>query len=163
MDQIKVGVGLWCVSFAADRFLSSGYRDPVSLEEQIKMVARIDGAESVDLHTSDFQGISPKEVVKMVQDHGLKVNAVNANIFGTQEFKYGAYTNTDPNIRRKAIDLSKKSIDMAQEMRANISSLWPGQDGFDYEYKPREPRMYSLVSDAAGVMEMLRKKVLLTR
>jgi xylose isomerase len=180
MDKIRVGVGLWCVSFAADRFLSTGYRDPVSLEEQIKIVSRIDGAESVDLHTSDFEGISPKEVVKMVHDNGLKVNAVNANIFGAQEFKYGAYTNTDPRIRQRAIDLSKKSIDIAREMNANISSLWPGQDGFDYyfqndyyyqwdstvsalreicsyapdmrfgyEYKPKEPRMFSLVSNAA--------------
>lgn len=188
MDRFRIGVGLWCVSFAADRFLSSGYRKPHTLEEQIKIVSKIEGAESVDLHTSDFEGIDPKEVVKMIKDNGLKVNAVNANIFGDPIFKYGAYTNTDEKVRRKAIDLSKKSIDIAREMEANISSLWPGQDGFDYyfqndyyyqwdstvsalkeiceyapdmkfayEYKAKEPRMFSLVSNAAKTVLLVQE------
>jgi len=180
MDNFRVGVGLWCVSFAADRFLPTGYRAKKTVKEQIELVSKIEGAESVDLHTSDFIGIRPKEILKIVHDNGLRVNAVNANIFGDPLFKYGAFTNTDKKIQRKAIDLSKESIDMAREMGASISSLWPGQDGFDYyfqndyyyqwdstvsamkevsdyapdmkigyEYKPKEPRMFSLISNAA--------------
>jgi xylose isomerase len=188
MENFRIGVGLWCVSFAADRFLSTGYRSSTTLKEQIEIVSKIDGAESIDLHTSDFEGIKPKEVVKIVHDFGLKVNAVNANIFGDQIYKYGAYTNTDSKIRQKAIDLSKKSIDIAREMNASISSLWPGQDGFDYyfqndyyyqwdssvsavreiceyapdikigyEYKPKEPRMFSLVSNAAKAVLLVNE------
>ncbi|MFW6182073.1 MAG: TIM barrel protein, partial [Spirochaetota bacterium] len=113
---------------------------------------------------------------------------VNAKIFGDQEFKYGAFTSTDARIRQKAVDLARKSADMAREMDANISSLWPGQDGFDYyfqndyyrqwdrtvsalreicgyapdlrfayEYKPREPRMYSLVSNAAKAVLLVQE------
>jgi xylose isomerase len=186
--KTKIGVGLWCVSFASDRFLSSGYRPMRSLEDQIKMVAKIDGAESFDLHTSDFVDISPREVQKMASDNGLKINAVNPNIFGDAEFKYGAYSNTDPKIRRKAIDLTKKSFDTARELKANVSSLWPGQDGFDYyfqcnydelwdntiasmreivdhapdlkvcyEYKPKEPRMYSLAGTAAKALLIVKE------
>jgi xylose isomerase len=188
MKKFKLGVGLWCVSFAADRFLSTGYREAKTLEEQIKIVAKIKDAESVDFHTSDFEGIAPKDVVRMVKDNGLTVNAVNANIFGAPVFKYGAYTNTDEKVRRKAIDLSKKSIDIAREMDAKISSLWAGQDGFDYyfqndyyyqwdstvsalkeicdyapdmkfgyEYKAKEPRMFSLVSNAAKAVLLVQE------
>ncbi len=186
MDGLRIGVGLWCVSFAADRFLPTGYRMEKTVKEQIEIVSKIEDAESVDLHSSDFAGIKPKEVLKIVQDNGLKVNAVNANIFGDPLFKFGAFTNTDKKIWRKAIELTKESIDIAREMGASISSLWPGQDGFDYyfqnnyyyqwdstvsamkevceyapdmkigyEYKPREPRMFSIISNAA-------KAVLLT-
>jgi xylose isomerase len=188
MDKFRIGVGLWCVSFAADRFLSTGYRTPKSLKEQVDIVAKIDGAESVDLHTSDFEGIDTGEVLKIVQDNGLRINAVNANIFGDPVYKYGAYTNTDRKVWQKAVDLSKKSIDIAREMGASISSLWPGQDGFDYyfqndyyyqwdstvaavreiceyapdvrigyEYKPKEPRMFSLVSNAAKAVLLVKE------
>jgi L-rhamnose isomerase len=181
--KIRLGVGLWCVSFASDRFVSGGYRPMRSLEEQIKMVARIKGAESFDLHTSDFTGISAKEVGKMASDNGLVINAVNPNIFGDPVFKYGAFSNTDEKIRRKAIDLVKESFDIARELKANVSSLWPGQDGFDYyfqcnydklwdntiasmreivdyapdlkicyEFKPKEPRMFSLAGSAAKAL-----------
>lgn len=181
--KLRLGVGLWCVSFASDRFVGGGYRPMRSLEEQIKMVARIEGAESFDLHTSDFTGISAKEVAKMATDNGLKINAVNPNIFGDAIFKYGAFSNTDEKIRRKAIDLVKESFDIARELKANVSSLWPGQDGFDYyfqnsydalwentiasmreivdyapdlkicyEFKPKEPRMFSLAGNAAKAL-----------
>ena len=36
--QLRLGVGLWCVSFASDRFVGGGYRPMRSLEEQIKIV-----------------------------------------------------------------------------------------------------------------------------
>jgi xylose isomerase len=186
--KIKIGVGLWCVSFAADRFLSSGYRPSRSLEEQIKMVARIPGAESFDCHTSDFEGVSPKEIQKMASDNGLVINAVNPNIFGDAAFKYGAYSNPDEKVRRKAIDLTKRSFDQARELKAKVASLWPGQDGWDYyfqnnydelwdntvasmrevvehapdlkvcyEFKPKEPRMFSMASNAGKALLIVKE------
>lgn len=187
MKKIKVGVGLWCVSFASDRFVGGGYRPMQSLEDQIKIVEKIEGAESFDLHTSDFAETEVKEVARMARDSGLKINAVNANIFGNPCFKYGSFTNTDQKIRRKAIDLVKSSLDTARELKANLSSLWPGQDGYDYyfqndyryqwestvsalqeicdfaldmkmcyEYKPREPRMFSMIENAGKALSLIR-------
>ncbi len=191
MKKVKVGVGLWCVSFASDRFVGGGYKKLPSLEEQIKVVARIAGAESFDLHTSDFAGTTVREVARMAADSGLKINAVNPNVFGDPVFKFGAFSNTDPKVRAKAVDLVKKSIDMAAELRANVTSLWPGQDGFDYifqndysrqweytvaamhevcdyadrvkglkicyEYKLREPRMFSMVGSAGMALALVNE------
>jgi xylose isomerase len=185
--KLKIGVGLWCVSFASDRFVGGGYRPMQSLRDQIEMVSRIEGAESFDLHTSDLAGVSASEVGKMAVDLGLKINAVNPNIFGDPDFKYGAFSNTEAKIRRKAVDLVKSSLDTAMELKANVSSLWPGQDGYDYyfqndyfrlwdntvsalrevcdhapamricyEYKPREPRMFSLVENAGKALSLVR-------
>jgi xylose isomerase len=181
--KVKLGVGLWCVSFASDRFVSGGYRPMTCLKDQIELVGKIEGAESFDLHTSDLVDTTAKEVAKMADDNGLVINAVNPNIFGDPVFKYGAFSNTDPKVRRNAIDLVKKSLDVARELHANISSLWPGQDGFDYyfqsdydqlwestveslqeiadyapdlkvcyEFKPKEPRMFSLAGTAAKAL-----------
>ena len=93
-------------------------------------------------------------------------------------FKLGAFTNPDPEVRREAIDLTKRGIDATREAGSNLMTLWLGQDGFDYgfqvdyatvwqmeidgirevaghdpeclvsiEYKPNEPRAYSLLGD----------------
>jgi xylose isomerase len=187
MKKIRIGVGLWCVSFASDRFVGGGYRPLTKLHDQIKTVSRIKGAESFDLHTSDLADVEAGEVARMASDAGLVINAVNANIFGDPIFKYGAFTNADPNIRRRAIDLVKESLDTARELKANVSSLWPGQDGYDYyfqndyyyqwestvkslqeicdfapdmkicyEYKPKEPRMFSLVENAGKALSLVR-------
>jgi xylose isomerase len=186
MEKIKVGVGLWCVSFASDRFVGSGYRPMQSLKEQIRMVGKIEGAESFDLHTSDFADMGVQDVARMAEDNSLKINAVNPNIFGDPEFKYGSFTNADNKIRRRAIDLVKNSLDVARELEANLSSLWPGQDGYDYyfqndyqyqwestvsalqeicdfapdmkicyEYKPKEPRMFSMVENAGKALSLI--------
>ena len=188
MKKIKLGVGLWCVSFASDRFVGGGYRAPRSLKEQIESVAKIPGAESFDLHTSDLEGVNTRDITKMAKDNGLKINALNPNIFGDRIFKYGAFTNTDPKIWRKAVDLGKESLDTARELGASVSSLWPGQDGFDYmfqnnydyqwektvaalqeicdyapsmkigyEYKPKEPRMFSLVGSAGKALCLVKE------
>jgi L-rhamnose isomerase len=180
--KIKLGVGLWCVGHVSDRFVET-YQPARSLKDQIKLVSQMKGVESFDLHTSDFVGVSPKEVAKMASDSGLTINAVNANMFGDPVFKYGAFSNPDEKVRRKAIDLVKESFDIARELRAKVSSLWPGQDGFDYyfqcnyddlwsatilslrelvdyapdlkvcyEFKPKEPRMFSLAGSAAKAL-----------
>ncbi len=126
MGKFKIGVGLWCVSFAADRFLSTGYRPPQSLEQQIRMVSRIPGAESIDLHTSDFEGVNTKYVAKMVRDYKLKVNAVNANIFGKPIYMFGAFTNTDEKVRRKAITrFSRKRRSYSPASRSPYRRGWP--------------------------------------
>jgi len=188
MKKFKIGVGLWCVNFAADRFLPGGYRSMLPLEQQLQMVSKIEGAESVDLHSSDFEGITPKEVAKIVENSGLKIGTLNPNIFGDPIFKYGAFTNTDEKVRRKAIDLIKKTIDMAREIGVSTSSLWPGQDGYDYyfqndysyqwdstisalqeiceyapeikvcyEYKPKEPRMYSFINNVGKALLLVNE------
>ncbi len=131
--SLKWGVGLWSVGFTADRFIPDGYRPVPSFEDQIKMVAKIKDAEAVQIHyPSDFGRTPPKEIKKILNRHGVKLAAMNMNIFGDPIFQYGAFTNTDRKIRRKAIDTVKRAIDTAKEIGCPMIDMWPGQDGFDY-------------------------------
>ena len=50
-------------------------------------------------------------------------------------FKLGAFTNPDQSVRREAIDLTKRGIDAARAMGANLMTIWLGQDGFDYNFQ----------------------------
>jgi xylose isomerase len=142
MYRTKIGVGLWCINFAADRFLPTGYREMKSLKEQIEMAGKVDHVETIDLHSSDFGSMKPSEVAKIVTDNNLKIYALNPNIFGDPIFKYGAFSNTDKAVRRKAIDLTKATLDLCQEVGASVCSLWPGQDGTDYYFQNDYRRLW---------------------
>ena len=38
-------------------------------------------------------------------------------------------------MRREAIDLTKRGIDAARAMGADLMTIWLGQDGFDYNFQ----------------------------
>ncbi|MDK2990880.1 MAG: L-rhamnose isomerase / sugar isomerase [Clostridiales bacterium] len=68
---------------------------------------------------------------------GLKIGAVNPNLFQDDDYKFGSLTNVKADIRRKATEHMLECIDIAKEVGSNIISLWladgtnyPGQGDF---------------------------------
>jgi xylose isomerase len=57
-------------------------------------------------------------------------------------FRLGAFSNPDPNVRRAAIDLTKRGVDALAEMGGRLMTLWLGQDGFDYSFQADYARMW---------------------
>ncbi len=68
---------------------------------------------------------------------GVKIGAVNPNLFQDYIYKMGSLTNTDPSVRKAALDHIFECIDIALEVESKILSLWfadgtnyPGQGDF---------------------------------
>jgi L-rhamnose isomerase/sugar isomerase len=66
---------------------------------------------------------------------GLRVGAINPNLFEDPDYKLGSVTNPDPAIRRKARDHLHECVRIASWLGAGTQSLWladgtnyPGQD-----------------------------------
>src|SRR5690606_27225533 len=55
---------------------------------------------------------------------GLKIGAVNPNLFQEDEYMLGSVTNTDAKVRQKAIAHLKECADIAREVDSKILSLW---------------------------------------
>lgn len=155
MNKLKYGIGLWTVGFTADRFIPSGYRPADSFEKQIERVAEIAGVEAVQIHyPDDFIGFTPKEVKNIIESYGLKLRTINMNLFGNPVFRYGAFSNADRNIRRQAIDLCKEGIEIVRELGCPHLEMWPGQDGFDYNFQGDYNYMWdSIVSALQEICE----------
>jgi L-rhamnose isomerase/sugar isomerase len=64
-------------------------------------------------------------------DLGLRIGAVNPNLFQDSDYKFGSIANADPNIRRKAIEHLVDCIAVATELGSTAQSLWLG-DGTNY-------------------------------
>ncbi|NIS60686.1 MAG: TIM barrel protein [Proteobacteria bacterium] len=133
--DIKFSAGIWAFTGCADRFCTTGYRDPISLEDQIRMAGNVKGLGGLILqYPNVIHEENASEVKKLIEDNGLEIAAVDANIFG-REFKNGGLSNANPTIRQKAVDVLKRTMDTAAAVGCRNAGLWPGQDGFDYPFQ----------------------------
>jgi L-rhamnose isomerase/sugar isomerase len=93
---------------------------------------------------------------------GLKVGAVNANVFQDDEYKLGSICNPDPLVRQRAIDHMFECIDIAQAVDSNILSLWfadgtnyPGQDSIRQRKHRMEEALATVYAKMPVGMRML--------
>jgi L-rhamnose isomerase / sugar isomerase len=69
------------------------------------------------------------------EQQGIRIGAVNPNLFGQDNYRLGSVCNPDPAVRRRALDHCLECVAIAQEVGSSIISLWladgtnyPGQD-----------------------------------
>jgi L-rhamnose isomerase/sugar isomerase len=86
---------------------------------------------------------------------GLRIGAVNPNLFQEPEYKLGSVSNPDPAVRRKATDHLLECVEIAGETDSDIISLWfadgtnyPGQDSFT----ERRHRMIEALGEVYAAM-----------
>jgi L-rhamnose isomerase / sugar isomerase len=62
---------------------------------------------------------------------GLRVGAINPNLFQDPDYRLGSLTSPDAGIRRKALDHLLECVEVARELEATAQSLWLA-DGTNY-------------------------------
>tara|TARA_Y100000589_G_scaffold322818_1_gene356399 strand:+ start:1147 stop:2382 length:1236 start_codon:yes stop_codon:yes gene_type:complete len=68
-------------------------------------------------------------------DLGVRIGAINPNVFQDGDYKLGSFGHRDANVRQKALDHMYECIDIMQRTNSKVLSLWfadgtnyPGQD-----------------------------------
>lgn len=72
--------------------------------------------------------------------------------YGDPRFRAGAFTHPEPEVRRRAIDLTRSGLDALQAAGGKLMTLWLGQDGFDYSFQADYRRLWEL--ELAGIREV---------
>ncbi len=152
MAEPKFSTGLWVLGKTADRFASGGYGPEVSVEEMIERATRVEGAQAVEVHQTDFDSITVDKLKKLLKDGNLLCSNVNTNVWSDPKFKHGAFTNRDPKIRADALAEARKSVDLAREIGSPGAALWLGADGFDYPFQVDYTTQWDL--EVSGVREI---------
>lgn len=132
----KFSVILSNVGACCDRYLSSGYRNPLTIDEMFEKVAAIKNVQGVELIAN--WNISPKNVVQIrenLKNTGLMLVSIIPDHFGQQKWGCGAFASRNPEIRREAAKHTKEMMDIAGDFHCEVISLWPGQDGYDYFFQ----------------------------
>jgi L-rhamnose isomerase/sugar isomerase len=84
----------------------------------------------------DFSmGVDASETAKLAQKHGVRIGAINPNLFQDQLYKFGSVTSPNENAQHHAHRHVMDSINLGRAVGSDLLSLWfadgtnyPGQD-----------------------------------
>lgn len=113
-----------------------------SLAQMVRRAASVEGLSELDLNYPDHVGDDPVAVGATVRDCGLQVSGLAMRCYSNPAYKRGPFTNPDAQVRRAAIDLTKRCIDAARDKGAPMMTLWMGQDGWDYAFQVDYPALW---------------------
>jgi L-rhamnose isomerase/sugar isomerase len=106
------------------------------------LVHRLTGCcPSVALHipwdTVDDYG----ELRRSAEAQGIKIGAINPNLFGSDDYRLGSLCHPDARVRARALDHCRECVAIAAEVGSTVISLWladgtnyPGQDDLRGRY-----------------------------
>jgi L-rhamnose isomerase / sugar isomerase len=90
-----------------------------------------------------------------IESRGLRVGAVNPNLFQDDDYKLGSCTHPDPRVRAKAVEHMLECISIAEQLGSSAQSLWladgtnyPGQD----DLRARRERLYDSLGQAYAAL-----------
>jgi len=143
---INFAAGHWAAGDFCDRFAPGGYNsnDPGFKADIISQISRVAkaGIAGIEFHEAvfidkkykpDMQTVA--DVKKALKQSGVIPTNMNTNLFTDPKWKLGGITNVSPQIRREAVSMVLQGIDIATEIGCFSVALWPGSDGWDYNFE----------------------------
>lgn len=142
IKEFKVETPSWGYGDSGTRFKTFKQAGvPRNLFEKLEDAAQVNKytgiCPTVAIHIPWDKEDDYSKVVEYAAQLGLKIGAVNPNLFQDDDYKFGSITNVRPEVRRKAIDHMLECIDIAKQVGSKIISLWladgtnyPGQGDF---------------------------------
>ncbi len=136
MRDIKVAAGVWYLGATSDRFVREGYRPDRNMEERFKLAASVECVTGLEMHyPTEVTDDNYRDLKKLADDLGMTIVQLCPHLWVDPRWKYGQFSNPDPKLRREAIDLAKRTMEIADYMEAEIMVYWPAQDGYDYPFQ----------------------------
>ncbi len=142
LDGFKIELPSWGFADTGTRF-GKFFQDAAASTTEEKfhdagLVHKLTGAcPDVAVHVLwDFKpGQDPKAVARMARFHGVRIGAINPNVFQDQQYKLGSFCSPDPKVRQAAMDHAIDSIEIGKAVGSKVLTWWladgtnyPGQD-----------------------------------
>jgi L-rhamnose isomerase/sugar isomerase len=140
LSRQEIELPSWAFGNSGTRFkVFSQPGVPRSPEEKIADAAVVHKhtgvAPSVALHIPWDKVDDYAKLAAYAKEQGVRLGAINSNVFQDDDYKLGSVTNPDPRIRRKATDHLLECIDIMDATGSRDLKLWfsdgtnyPGQD-----------------------------------
>ncbi|GLG01754.1 L-rhamnose isomerase [Alicyclobacillus hesperidum subsp. aegles] len=107
-------------------------RNPYEKIDDAAVVHHLTGAcPSVAIHIPWDKVEDYKALRNHVEERGLRIGAVNPNLFQDDEYMLGSATNADAAVRKKSVAHMLECLDVMREVGSNVLSLWFA-DGTNY-------------------------------
>jgi len=131
LDQFKIELPSWGFGDTGTRFGKFFQAAAaITIEDKLEdagMVHRFTGCcPSVAVHVLwDFPpGCDMNAVLRCARRNGVKIGAINPNVFQDQCYKYGSLGNPDPKVRNQALNHLLESVRLMRKVKSRVVSLW---------------------------------------
>jgi len=139
---LKIETPSWAYANCGTRF--GVVKDPAAPRDAYEKVS-----DAAQVHK--VTGITPAVAVHVLWDNvpdwsdlqrhavgqGIRIGAINPNLFSEPQYKFGSLCSSDPGVRRAAVDNMKACVDIGRTVGSSVLSLWfadgtnyPGQGDF---------------------------------
>ena len=143
----KNSILLGTIGAYRDRFHQ--YQVSRSFEQRLdiaKTIPRTHGVEPVYPQDLGANGSG----VPAMKASGLNVSAVNVNVKSENKFRNGSVTSPDAGIRSEAVQYLKIAMDIAADLGADMITVCPLIDGWDYAFQVDHVQQWRWAIDAFG-------------
>jgi L-rhamnose isomerase/sugar isomerase len=96
------------------------------------------------------------------RERGIRIGAINPNLFGDDAYRLGSLCNPDPAVRARALDHCRECIEIARELGSTIISLWladgtnyPGQDSLAGRHERLDAGLAEIYAALPSEMRLL--------
>ncbi|WP_102026660.1 L-rhamnose isomerase [Salirhabdus sp. Marseille-P4669] len=132
-------------------------RDPFEKLEDAAQVQKYTGVSpSVAIHIPWDKVDDYGKLKQHAEGLGVKLGAVNPNLFQEDDYKFGSVTNSDPAVRRKATEHLIECVNIAKEIGSKDLSLWFA-DGTNYpgqaDFRKRKRWMYECLQEMYDALD----------
>lgn len=165
MKELKISMGIWGNTNLVDRFNVDGFGEYVSVLDRIKQVGEIEGVDGIELHLpTEINDKNAGEVEKVLNDYNLQIVQLCGHTWTEKQYKFGALADSDPKIRKNAIDRVKAALDMGARFNVPISVLWPATDGNDFPLQCNYQSLYERYAECVRtILEHIHKNKYATK
>ncbi len=133
----RFSAGVWYFFPGASRF-HEAFIEKGSIQNILDKVAAlydhgvIDSGFGLEAHYPNEVNDELVDKYKGLQkETGIKLITVVPNLFYEKTFEFGSLSNPSPEIRRKAIDRTIKTLELGKELSTEFCIVWPGGDGYE--------------------------------
>src|SRR5271157_6296795 len=138
LDQFRIETPSWGFADTGTRF-GKFLQDAAAIDINDKLAdagqvqACTGFCPSVAVHVLwDFRADQPaSQIVQLAEKYGVRIGAINPNLFQDQIYKYGSICNRDQGVRAAAIDHLLESANIATQVGSRLIAIWLA-DGSNY-------------------------------
>ncbi len=131
--ELKFSAGIWFFAPGGGRF-HDRYVPALDIPARLEIASRLKrfGLAGMEAHYPNEINESNLELWKaFVRDTGIRVVTVIPLLFFDSEFEWGALSSPLPRIRQRAIDRTKRALELNIELQTDHCVVWPGIDGYE--------------------------------
>lgn len=133
----RYSAGVWYFYPPGGRF-HEAYIDKGSIEDILAKIGWlydegfIDSSFGVEAHYPNEVSRDNMDLYRdFAKETGIRLITVIPNLFYDKIFEFGSLSNSDPKVRRYAIDRLTESLRLNRELETEFAVIWPGIDGYE--------------------------------